>query len=303
MRNSRTAAVYVAAYQGSDADSSRGGKEEAKHLVKARGPGVFLVSGTGDAEIAEIDVFLPAADLQPVMEEVGVAQVAQAFGGTHVQPYARSGPGASIANEVEDAALIPPDAGREDGELAEDLRVGEAEGEGDEAAERGASESGVGGVGEGAEGAVHQRLELFDEELSVAVAGSAAETRVSCGGVLGHATNPGVVDADEDDGLDLTGFCEGIGGRVGAPGVVGDVGRATVHQVLAVVEIKDGEASGGVVEIHCRKVNNDISLTGQKAGGEALKLQKTGVIVQVAGGTFAGSEWLEAAFGTGCRAG
>ncbi len=187
------------------------------------------MSGTGDAEIAEIDAFLPAADLQPVMEEVGVAQVAQAFGGTHVEPYARSGPGTSVANEVEDVALIPPDAGGENGELAEDLGVSETQSEGDEAAEGGASESGVGGIGEGAEAAVHQGFELFDEELAVAFAGSAAETRVAGGSVLGHATNTGVVDADEDDGLDLTGLCEGIGGRVGAPGVVGDVGGATVH--------------------------------------------------------------------------
>ena len=142
--------------------------------------------------------------------------------------------------------LVPPDAGGHDGELAEDVGVVEAEGEGDEAAERGAAEGGVLRAGEGAEAAVDEGLELFDEEAAVAAAFAAAEADVAGGGVLGHAADAGVGDADEDDGLDEAFAGEGVGGGVGAPGAVDDVGGAAVEEVLAVVEVEDGEAAAGL---------------------------------------------------------
>ena len=57
---------------------------------------------------------------------------------------------------MQDGALIPPDAGGEDGDFAEGVGVIECDGEGDEGAEGGASDGGVGGVGECAEGFVDE---------------------------------------------------------------------------------------------------------------------------------------------------
>ena len=202
------------------------------------------------------------------MEEVAVAQVAQALVHAHVEPDAwagaslvkdRFGTGGRIAAEEggkdagpgrvfgadagEDVAAVPPDAGGKDAEFAEDLRVVEADGEGDEATERTAGEAGVFGSGEGAEGGVDERFEFVDKEAGVEGAFAATVTPVFAGGVLLHAVMAGVVDADEDERLDELFAGEAVGGGVGAPGAAGDVGRAGIDEVLAVVEVEDGVAT------------------------------------------------------------
>ncbi len=137
--------------------------------------------------------------------------------------------------------VVPPDAGREYGEPGKDLRVGEAEVERDETAQGRTAERGVRGVRESAELAIDAGFQLLDEKAAVEVAVTAAEAWVAGGSVLSHATKAGVINPDEDDRLDKTLAGEAVGGGVGLPGAVWYVGGPAVEEILAVVEIEDGE--------------------------------------------------------------
>ncbi len=227
------------------------------------------------------------------MEEVGVAEVAEAFGGTHVEPDAEGGFGAGTSDAVEDGSPIPPDAGGEDGDFAEDVGVVEGDGQGDEAAEGGATDGGVGGVGEGAEGLVDEGLELVDEETAVAATVSSVTARVAGMGVFCHPPNAGVVDADEDDGFDLVGAGEGIGCGVGLPGAVRDEGGSAVDEVLAVVEIEDGKAAMGFGEVGLGEIDDDVATGGEEAGAEVVEAKETRVLVELAGLVGSGRERCE----------
>ena len=281
-----------------------GREEEAEDLRKAGGPGGFVVEGVGDAEVGEVRLgclggaVAPAALEEAAVEEVGVAEVAEAFGGSHVEPDAEAGFRTGSSYAVEDGALVPPHAGGEDGGLAEDVGVVEGDGEGDEASERRPSDGGVGGVREGAKGVVDEGLEFLDQETAVAAAVATAAAWIAGVGVLGHTANAGVVDADEEDGLDFTGAGEGVCGGVGLPGAVGNEGGAAVDEVLAVVQIEDGEAAGWGCEIRFGEVDNDVAAGREEARAEALQAQKTPVFVELAGLVFAGGERLEGVVGS-----
>ena len=227
------------------------------------------------------------------MEEVGIAEVAEAFGGTHVEPDAEVGFGAGTSDAVEDGSAIPPDAGGEDGDFAEDVGVVEGDGQGDEAAEGGAADGGVGGVGEGAEGLVDEGLELVDEEAAVAATVSSVTARIAGMGVFCHPPKAGVVDADEEDGLDLVGAGEGVGCGVGLPGAVRDEGGSAVDEVLAVLEIEDGEAAVGFGEVGVGEIDDDVSAGGEEAGAEVVEEEETRVLVERTGLVGSGRERLE----------
>ena len=233
-------------------DWEYGDRETVTHR-RSVAPGVLVVSGAGDALVAEVEAGAPAEGFEDMEEVVGVVEMAQALLHADVEPDAEGRAGRDgleqRRDERQDAAFLPPKRGREDGELVEGGWVPQAEVERDEAAERGASEAGVLGLGAGAVGAVEEWLDLFEEEAAVAVALAAAVAWVGGGGVLGHAAKAGVGDADEDEGLDEAPVDEAIGGGVRPPGMAGDEGGAVVEEVLAVVEIEDGEAVVGVFEV------------------------------------------------------
>ena len=88
-------------------------------------------------------------------------------------------------------------------------------------------------------------LSSFDEEPAVERAVAAAHAEIAGGGVLGHAAEAGVGDADEDDGLGCGRALVAVGCLAGAPGAAGNVGGAGVDEVLAVVEVEDREAAVG----------------------------------------------------------
>ena len=282
-----------------------GWEEEAEDVGEAGGPGGFVVEGVGDAEVGEVDGgtgdaaggFAPATLEEAAVEEVGVAEMAEAFGGTHVEPDAEVGFGTGASDAVEDGSLVPPDAGGEDGDFAEDVGVVEGDGEGDEGAEGGATDGGVGWVGEGAEGLVDEGLEFVDEEAAVAATVSSVTARVAGVGVFCHPPNAGVVDADEDDGFDLVGAGEGVGCGVGLPGAVRDEGGSAVNEVLAVVEIEDGEAAKGLGEVGLGEIDEDVATGGEEAGAEVAEEEETGVLVERTGLVGSGRERCEGAIG------
>jgi hypothetical protein len=295
--------------------SGVGWEEEAEDVGEAGGPGGFFVEGAGDAEVVEVGwrgggfvpsgvewAVVPAALEETAVEEVGVAEMAEAFGHAHVEPDAEVGFGAGAPDAVQDGSLIPPDAGREDGGFAEDVGVVECYRQRNQTSERRTADGGVGRVGEGAEGFVDEGFELVDEEAAVAGTFAAAPTGIAGVGVLGHAADAGVGDADEDDGFDFVGSGEGVGGAVDLPGAVGDEGGAAVDEVLAVVEIEDGEATGGLVrggvgEVGFGEVDGDVAAAGEEAGAEVLEAEEARVFVELAGLVFAGRERLEVVCG------
>jgi hypothetical protein len=288
-------------------------KEELEDAVEARGPGVFVVESAGDAEVVEVDVVAPAALEEAAVEGVGVAEMAEAFGGAHIQPdagmrevgrlgsEARTDAGGArwntAAEPLEHAAVVPPDAGREDGEAAEDLRVLEAEGERDEAAEGAAAEAGVRGAIEQAEALGDEGQEFLDEEAAVELAFAAAAHGVAGGCVLGHAADAGVVDADEDEGLDAAFASEAVGGGVGAPGAAGKVRGAGVEEVLAVVKVEDGEVAAGIGGVGLGEVDADAA--GFGVGQEARVEQEglvAGIVVELTGSggrILRGGGWID----------
>lgn len=93
----------------------------------------------GNALVVEIDSWMPAETPKDLKELVGVAEVAQALLHAHVEPDAEGRARCDCLdhcrNEREGAAGIPPERGRHDGELAEDVWVLHAEVERDEATE------------------------------------------------------------------------------------------------------------------------------------------------------------------------
>ncbi len=228
---------------------SDGRKEEAENVVETTGPGVFAVDAARDALVGEVDVFAPASALEQTEKMVGVAKVLCSLAHAHVEPDAEVRASKGCLDKAENAAVVPPDGWGEHGDLAEDVGILEAEEERNESAEGGASDGSAGGAGLGAIGPVDLWLEFLDEETGVAAGFAPAEFEVAGGGVLGHAAEAGVGDADEDDGLDLAGLGEAVGSEVGLPGVAGDVGGEVVEEVLAVVEVEDGEAAVWIREV------------------------------------------------------
>jgi hypothetical protein len=277
--------------------------------VEAAGPGFFVVDAAGDAQVLQIDVFLPAPSQQALVEEVAVAEVAQTFVHAHVEPDPGAGTGFALWLEVgagwwaeeaakgrqdagarlvlvggeagEDVAAVPPDGRREYAEFAEDLRVVEADGEGDEAAERGAGEPGVLAVRVGSERVVDEGFEFIDEEAGVERAFAAAVTPIAAGGVLLHAMRAGVGDADENDRFDEALADEAVGGGVRAPGAAGDVGGARVEEVLPVVEVQNREAAVGFGAVVGREPDADVAVVRQVAGVKALDAAEARVAVEV----------------------
>src|ERR1700722_9267693 len=124
-------------------------KEKLEKRADAAGPGVFVVLGVGDQFEMQVAVGLPATGDERITEGVDVIHGADAFFGAGVEPDARAGRQRSFGDETEDGALVPPDRRRQDGKFAEDVRIFQAEVDGEQAAQGRAAESGAGGRGPG----------------------------------------------------------------------------------------------------------------------------------------------------------
>ena len=233
--------------------------------------------------VGEVDALAPALAAEEMEELVGVLEVALALLRAHVEPDAERGTRRGVLDAMEDAAVIPPEGGGEEGEAAEGVGVLEAEMERDEGAERGAAEASVLGLGAGAVGAIEEGLELLAQHAAVAGAVAAAVLRVGGGGVLGEAAQAGVGDADQDEGLDAALGDEAVGGAVGLPGATGNEGDAFIEEILAVVQIEHGEALVGMGLVLAREVDEEGAVggvgglggagVGQEGGVEAVDLQ------------------------------
>ena len=282
-------------------------EQKTKDVRKAGGPCGFLVDGTDRAGVGEVDTLPPAAFEQALEEGIRVSEMTEALGGAHIEPDAeiRSWPG--VAEQGEDGAVVPPDGRAEYSETTKDVGMLKAEIEGDEAAEGGTTKCGVVVFGQGAIGGVYEGLDLLHEDPAVSMAFSACAASVAGRGVFGHAAETGIGDAYQDDGLDLPSQGKAVGGGVGLPCAPGDVGKARVEEVLAVVKVEDGKAAIPVGVILGRQVNGNGAL---RRLGQKLRVEEPGEKASLGGcgGSFIfcwnlGEKVRSSTRRTGCEAG
>jgi len=257
-------------------------KQEGQDLVEASGPGILVVDPAFYFQEGKVDVGFPTFFDEESGEEFGVSNVALTFSGAYIQPDFEWWFGFCIGYKGQNAAVIPPNGGREDGEAGEDVEVLEPEEEGDEPAEGGAAESGVFGLREGTVGGVYEGFELLDEDAPVAAAFASAHAEVAGGGVFGHTAEAGVGDADEDDGFNLAGESKIVRGGPRSPGASWDVGGVRVEEVLAVVEVEDREAAVAIVFVLWREVDADGAVVGQDGGVEVEGLKAGDLSARIA---------------------
>ena len=117
---------------------------------------------------------------------------------------------------------------------------------------------------------------------SIRLAAARESAVVAGGGVLGHAAETGVGDADEDERLGEAGEVEAVGGLAGAPGAAGDVGGARVEEVLTVVKVEDGKAAVGLGDVGGGEVDVNIAQVGEELGAEVWQDDVTRIVVEVA---------------------
>lgn len=113
------------------------GEKKTEHGADALGPAGFVVSATVDALEVEVGSLLPAVGAKTASELFRIVESFVAFLVADVEPEFGTVPDLrSVFVEIaKDGFAIPPDAGREDGELAEAGGETETEEEGEEAAE------------------------------------------------------------------------------------------------------------------------------------------------------------------------
>ena len=215
------------------------------------------MDGPDGADIGKVNPLSPSTFEQTLEEDVGIAQMAQAFGCSHVEPDTEVGARPGVAEKGQDGAIVPPYRGAHYGESTEDVRMLKANIERDEAAEGGAAQSRVLAVGQGAVGAIDERLDLFDDDSAIGMAFSARTPGFPGGRVLRHAAEAGICDADEDHRLDLACEREVVCGGVGLPCTSGNVRKPRIEEVLTVVKIEDGEAAFRVGLVVRRQVYGD----------------------------------------------
>ena len=115
-------------------------------------------------------------------------------------------------------------------------------------------------AGQRAIGAIDERLQLFDQHLAVGIGLAAAEAFVLDRRVFIDAMLAGVVDADDDQRLDLAGEGELVRGLAHSPVVAFAERRLRIEEVLAILHVENGEAPVGVLIVHGRQINDEVVL-------------------------------------------
>src|SRR5882672_182674 len=234
--------------------------EEGAHALSPRG---FIVFRALDALVIKVVTELPAFVEERVAQHFHVIHNARAFARANVEPDARARFGHAGLRESHDDAVIPPDRGRESGNFSERFRHTKAEIEADETAERGAANSGAPGATFDTICGLNEGHQFIEEKFSVTIGATAAESGHARRGVFANAGFTRVVDADDDHG-----FCPASeNGRIrGIPNMPihsGNIGRATVEKILAIMQIEDGKMALRLVVVAWGKVNNDAARVAQ----------------------------------------
>ena len=143
--------------------------------------------------------------------------------------------------------LIPPQRRRQRREPAEHVGPRQANLERGEAAERRPADPGGRRVRARQVARVNPRLQLVDEEATVGgePAADARGADRGSGVYSSRRSTPGVVDADQDHGRDLTAADERLRGLVEAPVLPRHEGAARIEEVLPVLQVQHGVARRG----------------------------------------------------------
>src|SRR6266478_164700 len=153
--------------------------------------------------------------------------------------------------------MVPPHRRGERCNLPENVRMLEAEVEGNEAAQRRTADAGMLRAGERAVFAIDEGLHFFDEKFRVAISAAAAEFGDVSGRVFANARF-GVVHPDDDQGSDRARLNAMIGSLPDMPVLPGDEGSGAVEKILAVVEIEDRKMARGLAVVAGRRVNDEV---------------------------------------------
>ncbi len=230
--------------------------------------------------------------LAPALLEQRVAQEAKIFDHRFgrlallragIEPEARALRRFIVAHHFENGAAVPPDRRRQHGGGGKHARIQQGGLQRHKATEGRTADC----VSRFARAvlAVDEWLEFARQHLRVAIALAAfAARRIARGGVFGDAADAGVVDTDQDGGLDGAGADECVGGDIGAP-VLPEEGGGGIEQILAVLQVQHRQ-TGGALIVAGGNVDYDIARRGKVTRGEAAMEANSAFVFSAANGQF-----------------
>ena len=116
---------------------------------------------------------------------------------------------------------------------------------------------------------VDERHDFLHQKFGVAVGAAAAEFRNLGGRVLVYAGFAGVVDADDEQGFDRAALDQVVCGALNVPVLAGK-GCGAIKEILAVVEIKDREATPRLLIVAGREIDDQVALIPEEARAELV---------------------------------
>ena len=190
----------------------------------------------------------------------------------------------ALVEVAEDALVVPPDAGGEHGELAEPGGVAQAEIERDQSAKRGTAQAGRFTIGADAVLRGDPGQDFAGEGHAVLRGLASAHAPVAFMGVFGETAVAGIVDADDNEGLDFAGFNGGVGVFADFPGAAGEERGARVEEVLAILQVEDGVGAFGLLVVAGGEIDDQVALVRQVMAGKGAMKAQTGMERWFAGG-------------------
>ena len=103
---------------------------------------------------------------------------------------------------------------------------------------------------------------------------AAAALPVAVGSVLGDAAVAGVIDAHNDQRLNLAGFNGGVGVLAHLPGAAADERCFRIEEILAVVHVEDRIVALGMEIVAGRNVDDQVASVGEKSAVEGAMQAK-----------------------------
>src|SRR5713226_3102515 len=238
--------------------------QELQERTDALRPGRFVVLRALYALVMQVLPELPAFFEKHITKFFDVAHDAGAFTRADVKSVEWSGVHRGHLSKTVNDKLVPPHGRRERGNLAKNARMFEPEIEGDQAAQRRATDAIILRTGERAVFAIDERLHFFQQELGIAVGSAATEFGHAGRSVFADARF-GVVHADDDERLDLARMDALIRSLTDVPVLSWNERRGTIEKILSVMKIEDGKTAQRLLRVSRRRVNDKVPLIAKEA--------------------------------------
>lgn len=212
--------------------------------------------GAGNYFKVKIVAFAPALFDQDAAQPLHVIRAAATFFGTHVEPNARTALQIYASYEIQDPAAVPPYGRRKYGELAENLRKAQAKINRKQAAERRATDSGIGRSIERTILRFDEWLDFFEQHPAVPVGFAAAHFFVARRRVLAKTPSTSVVNANDYQRANSSLSNRLVGGVFYVPIHAGNERGCGVEKILAVLQIEHRIARLRIFVVAWRKIND-----------------------------------------------